>query len=34
MELAGLFKDDPWIDDWKRSVEESRQKVDDNPDAL
>jgi predicted RNase H-like HicB family nuclease len=34
VELAGVFKDDPWIDDWKRSVEEYRQKVDDDPDAL
>jgi hypothetical protein len=34
MELAGMFKDDPWIDDWKRSIEEYRQKVDDDPDAL
>ena len=34
MEFAGMFKDDPWIDDWKRSIEEYRQKVDDNPHAL
>jgi predicted RNase H-like HicB family nuclease len=34
MEFAGMFKDDPWIDDWKRSIEEYRQKVDDDPDAL
>ena len=33
-EFAGMFKDDPWIADWKRSVEEYRQKVDDDPDAL
>ena len=32
--MAGMFKDDPWIDDWKRSIEEYRQKVDDDPDAL
>ena len=34
MEFAGMFKDDPWLDDWKRSIEEYRQKVDDDPDAL
>jgi predicted RNase H-like HicB family nuclease len=34
MAFAGMFKDDPWIDDWKRSVEEYRRKVDEDPDAL
>jgi hypothetical protein len=34
MEFAGMFKDDPWIDDWKRSVEEYRKQVDEDPDAL
>jgi hypothetical protein len=34
MEFAGMFKDDPWIDDWKQSIEEYRQQVDDDPDAL
>jgi len=34
MEFAGMFKDDPWIVDWRRSVEEYRQKVEDDPDAL
>ncbi len=33
-EFAGMFKDDPWIDDWKQSVEEYRQKIDADPDAL
>jgi hypothetical protein len=33
-EFAGIFKDDPWIKDWKQSVQEYRQKVDDDPDAL
>jgi hypothetical protein len=32
MEFAGMFKDDPWIDDWKRSMEEYRQQVEDDPD--
>jgi predicted RNase H-like HicB family nuclease len=34
LEFAGMFKDDPWIDDWKRSVEEYRKKIDDDPNAL
>ena len=34
LELAGMHKDDPWIDDWKRSVAEYRQKVDEDPNAL
>ena len=33
-EFAGRFKDDPWIQDWKRSIEEYRQKIEDDPDAL
>lgn len=33
MPFAGMFKDDPWIADWKRSVEEYRKNVDDDPDA-
>jgi predicted RNase H-like HicB family nuclease len=32
--FVGMFKDDPWIDDWKRSVEEYRRKIDDDPGAL
>lgn len=34
MEFAGMFKDDPLIDEWKRSIEEYRQKVEDDPNAL
>ena len=34
MEFAGMFKDDPWIDDWKKSIEEYRQRIEDDPDAL
>lgn len=33
MEFAGMFKDDPWIEDWKRSVEEYRKKVDENQES-
>jgi predicted RNase H-like HicB family nuclease len=34
MEFAGMFKGDPWIGDWKRSIEEYRQNVDEDPDTL
>lgn len=34
VEFAGMFKGDPWIEDWKRSVEEYRKKVDEDPDTL
>jgi predicted RNase H-like HicB family nuclease len=34
MAFAGMFKDDPWIADWKQSIEEYRQKVEDDPEAL
>jgi hypothetical protein len=34
MPFAGMFKDDPWIDDWKQSIEEYRQKVDEDPNVL
>lgn len=34
LEHAGMFKDDPWIDDWKKSVADYRQKVEDDPEAL
>lgn len=32
--FVGMFKDDPAIDDWKRSMAEYRRTVDDDPDAL
>ncbi len=34
MEFAGMFKDDPWIEDWKQSIEEYRKKVDEDPNTL
>jgi hypothetical protein len=34
MEFAGMFRDDPLIAEWKRSTEEYRQKVEDDPAAL
>jgi len=30
-EFAGMFKDDPWIDDWVKSMAEYRQQVEDDP---
>ena len=33
-EFAGMFKDDPWIEDWKRSIEEYRKQVDEDPNTL
>jgi hypothetical protein len=32
LQLAGVFKDDPWIDDWVQSMAEYRQQVEDDPD--
>lgn len=32
LEFAGMFKDDPWIDDWVQSMAEYRQQVEDDPD--
>ncbi len=31
MEFAGMFKDDPHIDDWIQSMAEYRQQVEDDP---
>jgi predicted RNase H-like HicB family nuclease len=31
MKFAGMFKDDPWIEDWVQSMAEYRQQVEDNP---
>jgi hypothetical protein len=32
MEFAGMYKDDPWIDDWVRSMAEYRRQVEEGPD--
>ncbi|HKI37543.1 MAG TPA: hypothetical protein VKA46_37150 [Gemmataceae bacterium] len=32
MEFAGMYKDDPWIDDWVQSMAEYRQQVENDPD--
>src|SRR5438105_4886471 len=34
MKFAGMFKDDPWIEDWVQSMAEYRQQIEDDPDAL
>lgn len=31
-EYAGMFKDDPWMDDWKRAMAEYRRQKDAEPD--
>jgi hypothetical protein len=31
MEFAGMFKDDPWIDDWVQSMEDYRKRIEDDP---
>jgi hypothetical protein len=28
-----MFKDDPWIEDWKRSMAENRRRQDADPDV-
>ncbi len=32
VEFVGMFKDDPWIEDWKKSMAAYRRKVDKRPD--
>lgn len=31
MQFAGMFKDDPWIDDWVKTMAKYRQQVEDDP---
>jgi hypothetical protein len=31
--FAGMFKDDPWLDDWKKSMADYRRKINNDPDA-
>jgi predicted RNase H-like HicB family nuclease len=31
MKFAGMFKDDPWTEDWVQSMAEYRQQVEDDP---
>src|SRR5262245_45398182 len=33
-EFVGIFRDDPYLDDWKRSMADYRRKIDRDPDAL
>jgi predicted RNase H-like HicB family nuclease len=28
MEFAGMFKDDPWLDEWKQAMAEYRRQID------
>lgn len=30
--FAGMFKDDPWLNEWKQSMQEYRTRIDDEPD--
>lgn len=31
--FAGMFKDDPWLEDWKQSMAEYRREVEEGKDA-
>ena len=31
LDYAGIFRDDPWIDDWVQSMNDYRQQVEDDP---
>lgn len=31
--FVGMFKDDPWIEDWKQSVKAYRKNIDEEPDS-
>ena len=33
MKFAGMFKDDPLLEDWKKSMAEYRRKIDEDPDS-
>jgi hypothetical protein len=33
MEFAGMFKDDPLVDEWKKAVASYRQQVEDDPES-
>lgn len=32
--FAGMFKDDPWIEEWKKAMASYRKKLDEDSDAL
>ena|SRR5579859_4612234 len=34
VEFAGMFKDDPMIEEWKKAMAEYRKKVDEDPEYL
>ncbi len=31
VECAGMFKDDPYFDEWQQAIAENRRKIDENP---
>jgi hypothetical protein len=34
MEFAGMFKDDPLLEEWKQAMADYRRKIDEDPDKL
>ena len=32
MEFAGMFKDDPYFEEWQKAIAENRRKIDENAD--
>ncbi len=32
LEFAGMFKDDPYFDEWQEAIAENRRKADEDPD--
>lgn len=32
LKISGVFKDHPWLEEWKQAVEEYRNQVDQDPD--
>lgn len=34
MEFAGMFKDDPMLEEWKQAMAEYRRKIEEDPDQL
>jgi hypothetical protein len=31
-EFAGMFKDDPYFEEWQEAIAENRRRIDENPD--
>lgn len=32
LEFAGMFKDDPYFDEWQQTIADNRRKIDEDPD--